>query len=80
MVFRKDAYVVEDVNRNKFYLYSGIDRSYQAHHFSQVGEEIEHGELQKRRKHERMLKNVGVDLSNVVEGKRERRKKVIVDA
>ena len=41
--------------------------------------EEEHKEIQRARKHQRVLKAVGIDQSNAVEGKRERKKKEVFD-
>jgi len=41
--------------------------------------EEEHKEIQRARKHQRVLKAVGIDQGNVVEGKRERKRKEVFD-
>jgi hypothetical protein len=41
--------------------------------------EEEHKEIQRARKHQRVLKAVGIDQGNVVEGKREWKRKGVID-
>ena len=86
--YSKETYTVEEIEGNKIYLF-GIDRSYQPHQLRQVGDvkvgmtdddaEVEHEELQQARKQERILKQVGIVQSNIVEGKRERKAKKVFD-
>ena len=92
--FNKTIYTVDSVDGQKIYVkneegtvLSKFFKPYQLVEVDLVekyekpneSHEEEHKEIQRVRKHQRVLKAVGIDQSNVVEGKRERKKKEVFD-
>ena len=92
--FNKTIYTVESIDGQKIYLRNEegtvLGQFFKPHQLVKVdsvekyekpneSHEEEHKEIQRVRKHQRVLKAVGIDQGNVVEGKRERKRKEVFD-
>ena len=92
--FNKTIYTVESIDGQKIYVKNeegtvlgkffkpyqlvNVD-SVEKHEKPNESHEDEHNDIQRERKHQRVLKAVGINQGNIVEGKRERKTKEVFD-